>query len=425
MARKLTTKESEIDPDFTIAGDRFIQHEYELELLTPMAGGGTESWKPDHENPVRTQSIKGQLRFWWRAMQNEENAAQLKAREDSLWGSTKTASTVRLSVHLTKKPTFKQIPWGGRNGDKLDFNNVSLPAFVFFPFQNTFKPVDTCNVIDSLGFTLKVTCPLGQKNEISDSIKLWTLFGGLGARTRRGCGSLYCRKIAEEFQTTEEIDHFIGRLTGGQDINLSTSAYPKLAGARLGARTSKNSDAATEWRAYLDRYGNFRQAPGVGRRPGAGNRPGRSYWPEPDAIRRITERHALNHDPEHPAGNWFPRGAYGLPILTEFKNGGGDPNGKYTLLPAGEKQERWPSPVILKVTKLKNGNIARLCLILNDRGPQSLNLKVEDRILHTLAPGEHPLACTDKNMTENTNILRSYENPYDGLLRYLNMTEVA
>ena len=81
MARKLTIDESEIAPDFKPAGERLTQHEYEFELLTPMAGGGIESWIPDRENPVRTQSIKGQLRFWWRTMQNEENAPDLKAGE--------------------------------------------------------------------------------------------------------------------------------------------------------------------------------------------------------------------------------------------------------------------------------------------------------------------------------------------------------
>ncbi|WP_462270678.1 type III-B CRISPR module RAMP protein Cmr1 [Desulfobacter sp.] len=425
MTRKLTSDESVIAPEFTGAGDRFIQYEYEFELLTPMAGGGTKSWIPDLENPVRTQSIKGQLRFWWRTIQNENDAANLKNREDQLWGSTQGASTVRLSVHLTKKPTFKPIPWGGRNGDKLDFTSVSLPAFVFFPFQNTFTPMDTCNVIDSLGFTLKVICPPEYEQEVSNSIKLWMLFGGLGARTRRGCGSLYCKEIAEQFQTTNDIDQFVNELTGNQNPPLSTSAYPRLSGARLGARTSQNSDAAKEWCAYLDRYGAFRQAPGVGRRPGANNCPGRSYWPEPDAIRRITEQNAPNHQPEHPAGNWFPRGAYGLPILTEFKSGGGDPTGKYTLLPAGENQERWPSPVILKVTKLGNSNIARLCLILNDQGPQAVNLEGPNLNPYVLARGEHPLDNADKEMEPNTNILDNNQNPYDGLLRYLEMEKVA
>ena len=266
---------------------------------------------------------------------------------------------------------------------------------------------------------------MAQENEVVDSIKLWALFGGLGARTRRGCGSLYCKEIAEQFQTTDDINQFVQGLAGNQDAALSTSAYPRLAGTRFGARTSQNNDAAKEWCEHLGRYGAFRQAPGVGRRRGANNRPGRSYWPEPDAIRRITGEHAQNHAPEHPAGNWFPKGAYGLPILTEFRNAGGDPPGKYTLSPAGENQERWPSPVILKVTKLGGGNIARLCLILNDQGPQSLNLEGVNRGPYTLTPEEHPLAYENKEMVGNTNILDTNQNPYDGLLRYLQMEEVA
>ncbi|NDY71660.1 type III-B CRISPR module RAMP protein Cmr1 [Desulfobacter hydrogenophilus] len=424
MARKLTTDESIIDPDFTMSRDRFIKHEYELELLTPMAGGGTKSWVPDFENPVRTQSIKGQLRFWWRTMQNEVNSAEFKTREDSLWGSTQEASTVRLSVNLTRKPTIKRIPWGGNNDKYLQYDNAQVPGYVLFPFQNTFNPGDDCDLIGDLNFIFKVTCFREHETEVCNSIKLWILFGGLGARTRRGCGSLYCKGIAEQFQTTGDIDQFVKNLTENQKENLSTSPYPRLSGARFKAITTDNNDAAKEWCAYLNRYGAFRQKPGIGRRPG-GNRPGRSYWPEPDAIRLITGQHDSNHDPIHPADKWFPRGAYGLPILTEFKSGSGDPAGKYTLLPAGETQERWPSPVILKVTKLGDGNIARLCLILNDKGPQALQLEGPAKGTYTLAPGERPLDYTDKEMLENTNILQSKENPYDGLLRYLKMTKVA
>lgn len=419
MARILTTDESVIDPDFKISGAKFIQHEYELELLTPMAGGGTKSWVPDLENPVRTQSIKGQLRFWWRTMQNEVNPTDFKTKEDRLWGSTKEASTVRLSVNLTKKPTIKRIPWGGKDGKYLQFDNVQVPGFVLFPFQNKpFQPGDDCDLIGDLSFILKVTCLPEHKNEVCNSIKLWTLFGGLGARSRRGCGSLYCKEIAEQFQTTGDIDQFVNNLAENQNGNLSTSPYPRLSGSQFRSiTTTNNAAAAREWCAYLDRYGAFRQGQGVGRRPGAGNQPGRSYWPEPDAMRLITGKSSPNHQPNHPAGKWFPRGAYGLPIITEFRNAGGDPPGKYTLLPAGAKQERWPSPVILKVTRLGGGNIARLCLILNDKGPQILKLE-SSIISHTLAPAEHPLDHTDKEMVEPTNILQSRENPYDGLLRY-------
>lgn len=100
-------------------------------------------------------------------MQNEVNPTDFKTKEDRLWGSTKEASTVRLSVNLTKKPTIKRIPWGGKDGKYLQFDNVQVPGFVLFPFQNKpFQPGDDCDLIGDLSFILKVTCLPEHKNEV-------------------------------------------------------------------------------------------------------------------------------------------------------------------------------------------------------------------------------------------------------------------
>jgi CRISPR-associated protein Cmr1 len=131
----------------------------------------------------------------------------------------------------------------------------------------------------------------------------------------------------------------------------------------------------------------------------------------------------VNHEPKHPAGNWFPRGAYGLPIQTEFKNAKGDPYGKFFLLPQGK--ERWPSPVILKVIKLGPEHLLRTCLILNQALPEELELKQDQHRIHTLRETEKPLACKDKEMPDAAEMLKSGENPYDALVRHLNLKEVC
>src|SRR5258708_3373767 len=76
---------------------------YEIEVITPIAGGGVEAKTPDPVTPVRGTEIRGQLRFWWRATRGAafDTVARLKEREDEIWGSTKKASQVAVEVSIT------------------------------------------------------------------------------------------------------------------------------------------------------------------------------------------------------------------------------------------------------------------------------------------------------------------------------------
>ena len=125
----------------------------------------------------------------------------------------------------------------------------------------------------------------------------------------------------------------------------------------------------------------------------------------------------------HLAGNWFPRAAYGLPILTKFQaHAKKEPAGELTLSPAAKDQGRWPSPVILKVIKLANGDLLKCCLILNHQVPKAIQLKGPQDIVrgHILTPNEMPLSVTGKTMPPNSP-LPSGTSPYDGIIAFLNL----
>jgi len=383
---------------------------YEISLLTPMVGGGVKSWVPDKSAPIRSQSVKGNLRFWWRSMQGEDtNSVSLREREKKLWGGTGTASLVQIVLNYR----------GGVSVNRLLQENGrvvydTLPDYVLFPLQGQID----IDVIQDCSFTLSIKCPAEYIEEVNRCVHLWVLFGGTGARTRRGCGSLYCKKIIDNYQNPEDIKNFLNYF--GNESTLSTAPYPRLCGASFRYRLAPNTDATNAWKSFLDRYKNFRQGVNCGRDPGAGRRPGRTRWPEADAIRRITGCVAGGHPPIHRAGDWFPRGAYGLPIQTKFNliSEPQDPPGKFMLQPVSG--ERWPSPVILKIIKLGNGQLLETCLILNATMPARLELRDEHRSLHTLSANEMSLASAGKTMPVPGPILTS-ENPYDGLIRHLGL----
>jgi len=416
MARK--PKKDEMAPSFKhIENSDLITLKYHIKLITPMLGGGVESWEPDFVNPIRSQSVKGQLRFWWRTMQVCNDADILREREKMLWGGPDSgsggenegqASCVKLMVRL-KAPATKE-----KNGINYQQGDTGLPDYVLFPLISR----DSSQLLKDLQFEVELQVPTANREEVEKSVKLWVLFGGIGARVSRGCGSLYCADFMEAFEDGDEIIRYWRELNSETQQNFGESHYPVISNSRLAVSKPGNETPQNSWNNLLSTFGDFCQKPDVGRNTGHG----RTRWPEADAIRRITDT-GKNHKPIHPAGNWFPRGAYGLPIQTEFKNDSGDPDGKYLLQPTGS--ERWPSPVILKVIQLNNKTCLKICLILNHAIPVDLQLLKDKACLHDLTPTEHPMAFDGKTMPSNAEMLHSNENPYDALIRHLDFEEVV
>jgi hypothetical protein len=78
--------------------------------------------------------------------------------------------------------------------------------------------------------------------------------------------------------------------------------------------------------------------------------------------------------------------------------------------------------VVLKVIKLNETTVLRVCLVLNNAVPGNLEL-LGGRATHQLSQDELPLSYKNKSMPENAHMLHSGENPYTALIRHLNLTE--
>ena len=80
-------------------------------LVTPAFVGGADSKKSAE---LRPPTIKGQLRFWWRALawaRLQGDMEQLRAEEDELFGSTRTGqSSFLLSVVSEQRPVKLSPP---------------------------------------------------------------------------------------------------------------------------------------------------------------------------------------------------------------------------------------------------------------------------------------------------------------------------
>ncbi|HEX2957468.1 MAG TPA: type III-B CRISPR module RAMP protein Cmr1, partial [Chitinispirillaceae bacterium] len=372
-----------------------IKHTFEFELITPMIGGDAESWHLNFKAPIRAQSIKGQLRFWWRTMKYETDYEKLLIEENALWGG-KTIDDKKNKIRKRSDVLISVQDFTYSDKDDKDDKNHKgnkIPKYVCFPIASEIEEFDNKCIsnnicyIKNMTFKLSVSYPKAKEDDVINTLKLWTLFGGVGARTRRGTGSLYCKDLLENFSDINMIFKFLNNFK-----KKNTTEYPSLFHSFF-AGSEKSGDPISVWHNLIEGYRRYRQE----RKPSKSkdSPPGRSYWPEPDAIRKIIKQ-CTKHNPEHPDGIWFPRAAFGLPIITKFAKDQGDPEGDIHLIPIGSG-ERFPSPVLLKVIKLSSEKVVPVCLVLSQKFPDKIMLRW-DKDSKPLTGNELPTYTKDKIM---------------------------
>lgn len=351
-----------------------------LRFITPMFGGGVKLGgkgfehrkEPDLITPVRGSAVRGQLRMWWRrACSGGLAPAQILEREKLLWGWASTqAEPNRALVGVTIDASRLGAP---APVAVYDSDNPNRPAggwgdalaYGAFPLQPSTgardpRPGSLTQYPGTFKVRLTVDERRGQQaridrawagsanpfesinQEVELALRLFGTFGGLGGRTRRGFGAV-------EFVGDPAIDPVVAAQDAGWHQSLVVGP-------------SRN-DALAALRAGLHALQQFRQGRGLGRNPGQQNRPGRSRWPEPDTIRRLSGRHAEMNKPEHPVNGVAPRAAFGMPIVTHFKDDrAGDP-GDHEIRPTGERS-RLASPLVLRPARQDGGRYAPIALRL-------------------------------------------------------------
>ncbi len=369
------------------------QRSFEIELITPMFGGGVETRVNDPSFPIRPTSIRGQLQFWWRATVGAQYATRQKLRDaqSAVWGDTTQASRVQVRVELLDKPSEPRacavIKPNHKGKDQVfwepPFQNTAL-SYALFPFQG--KPankegpkVDPASCIHTAKFRVTLLCPDNLWSQVEPALWAWVNFGGLGSRTRRGCGAIKCQELLAPDRTG-----LLSRLKTYHS-NSSPKEWPTLAAAIFVG--SETKDALAAWNVVIKLLRNFRQGDNVGRNPGQGNRPGRSRWPEPETIRRVTQqRHSQHQRMANIPDNAFPRAELGLPIVFHFKDQGEPPD--TVLYPdndsEGKKRERMASPLILKPLALQSGKAAPLILWLKTARLPGVDLRIKKKDLSSL-----------------------------------------
>ena len=350
---------------------------YDLEVVTPMFGGGVEKAEIDKTKLVRETEIRGALRFWWRATKGAEfeDYKRLFEEESRLWGTTDNPSGVNVSVGFVNQKI---------NIVKCSDVQDGALGYVFFPFaENRRQNQPERSAVKKFSFRLALEYRSeSDKIQFETALRAWANFGGIGARTRRGCGALFCRNLA--FENIDDLNHWLRELNlankrGVQEWSIIDSV---LLGKECAEKDPEKSRLSA-WKQIINLYRNFRQTPGyLARNRKANGDPGRSNWIEPDVLRRITKKYPQIHDPyaREPQNREeaFPRIEFGAPIIFHFKDKGSEPADQ-TVKPIYEQnsQERMASPVLLRPIVFKDDTV-RPCAVFF-RTPLPAEVAVNDK----------------------------------------------
>jgi CRISPR-associated protein Cmr1 len=210
--------------------------------------------------------------------------------------------------------------------------------------------------------------------EVETALWAWANFGGIGSRTRRGCGALFCSTFAPA--DVPEANWISGRLRAF-DLPGGDPAWPRLAAEPIMRRTPQAPLAA--WKYAVETLADFRQNSPVGRNPGFK----RSHWPEADSLRArsgiANPDHKKSITVDAHAMPAFPRAELGLPYQVEFKEGLDVANNVH-VNPEGSN--RLASPVIIRPLAIGPKGERAVPMVLRLEGPLPTRVRV--------VPNDHP-----------------------------------
>ncbi|MDZ7879508.1 MAG: type III-B CRISPR module RAMP protein Cmr1 [Saprospiraceae bacterium] len=138
---------------------------FTCEVMTPMFLNGADGYTPE----LRAPSIKGVLRFWWRAMNGHLSLSELKRQEGEIFGDNEHRSKFTLFVleKDIKLGKFAPIPHKGYKIDCIDVGST-FDVTLSVPVQMPNWTIEQCKAL------FELTCILGD----------------FGKRARRGMGSV-------------------------------------------------------------------------------------------------------------------------------------------------------------------------------------------------------------------------------------------
>jgi len=360
--------------------------EVELQLITPMFGGGYKTREVDPLMPIRPAAIRGHLRFWWRATAGAqyESAEELYQAETAIWGgaATKEDKAVgKVAIQVQLKNAGKPAPYS-EIAPRATPREGPLHGYFLFPFQAQRDGTPAATGRQEIAFRVRLLLHDSLSNEereaVRNALKAWIAFGGVGARTRRGCGALTVvgSNPTEWLMPIErtQCQDWLNRLIPVALREGKTVALPSLVNAQV-FLVSPLSDATQVWRELGRFWARFHKGHfDENYQPMKGSK-WNDYRGVLCRLRSGTESLRL------------AKPYLGLPIIYQEIRGAKGLCFTGTLEPT--ESGRMASPVILKPVALSNGKIAGLIAVLNAQPPT--RIRVNNRVYGLEPPSQDPV----------------------------------
>lgn len=175
---------------------------FNCETITPMFIAGADPKKAE----LRAPSLKGALRFWWRAVNGHLDINELSKQETALFGGGgDNARKSRFSITIdpvTAKPDTATLPFkkiiAQSKGKQFPVNILDYLAFGPAEYvkgsgtviTKEYYPVGTPFTVRLSFFEL----PVADQQALTDLMYMIAWFGGLGSKTRNGFGRFQIKK---------------------------------------------------------------------------------------------------------------------------------------------------------------------------------------------------------------------------------------
>lgn len=364
-----------------------------LTLLTPGFVGGTMPRQADPFMPLRPPAVRGLLRTWFRmavaglfwprsteATHQREFVDILRDVEARYFGATDTRSP--FAVSLDESPQPQQFPTPASPTSGLRYLGYGL-------FEK-----GTASVLpDGKQYEVSLRIRPGLDRKLSEALEriltatvwLWTHLGGVGARSRRGFGSLElqydpsrtdwkrelydrCKDITaleiqqrlglnaalDEFEDVLANDFYANPDPGGPHRAIRNLLSPEL--TVLPATFATGLTALEQVGTLLQQFRSTRAR--LARKE--------SRLPDYFVVRNVIQ---TGTPPNQSVG----RSAFGLPLRFFFSSLQGQ---SATLVPPNDKGDRVPSPLHIRVHRLASGRCAVMLINLasDPRTPPLLDL---------------------------------------------------
>jgi CRISPR-associated protein Cmr1 len=163
---------------------------FDVEVVTPMFLGGADVDVAE----LRTPSLKGMLRFWWRVTCGDISQDEMIRKESAIFGSTETKSSISINImpkvalSISKElrqrgSTFKVH---GRDVHILDY--LAYGTHTYIKKQGNVYHKE--HITPGNLFTLRLKYQKKFEEDITRALTWLIHFGGIGSRSRNGFGSM-------------------------------------------------------------------------------------------------------------------------------------------------------------------------------------------------------------------------------------------